>query len=465
MSEKKRVVAWCFFILVGLCLPSVIEAKVAYVNTRSAILIDMTDGKILYQKNPDSPIAPASITKILTLYIVQEAIEDGRLHLWDKVKVSQRAASAGGSRMSLKAGQEVPVEEIIKGIAVVSGNDASVAIAEHMSGSVEDFVRLMNRKAKQLWMTNSVFMTPNGLPAKGQVSTARDLATLSMAYLRRFPETLNIHSMKSYTFNSSTHHNANRLLGVCPGVDGLKTGFVCSSGYNISATAKRGDTRLLAVVLGAVNPGIRARETEKLLNLGFRMTSPDGAGTAIAAFDDAPPDSASPSVIRKQIRKDVSRKYSSVSSKSKSKSAQMATKTKSPKSEKLASEPKDKKTAHKGRPSAVVAKAGISETGTNRGPELKKKDQPIIVPAQVKQPPTVKIVNASSKTSKTSAAAKSAPASKTNANAATKVSSPKKSAETPKTSQKGKQKQACQSPAKKAEPSQKSRQDSKPNRG
>lgn len=173
--------------------------------------------------------------------------------------------------MGLRAGDQVPLEEIIKGMAVVSGNDACVAAAEHFSGSVEQFVREMNIKARMLGMRNTVFMTPNGLPAKGQLTTARDISRLSLAYLHRFPESLNIHSMCTYTYRTETHRNANRLLGKCPGVDGLKTGFVCASGYNLAATAKRGDVRLLAVVMGAPSAGTRASETEKLLEYGFQL--------------------------------------------------------------------------------------------------------------------------------------------------------------------------------------------------
>lgn len=253
------------------------------INAHSAMLVDMGDGRILYEQQPDATIAPASITKVLTLYIVFEALRDGRLKPWENVHVSSRAAQTGGSRMGLKTGHIVPVEELIKGMAVVSGNDACVAIAEHMAGSVEEFVRLMNNKARDLGMTHSHFTTPNGLPSPGQYSTARDIAKLSVAYLRRFPESLNIHSMQSYTYRTTTHHNANRLLGTCPGVDGLKTGFVCSAGYNQSATCKRGETRLLAVVLGAPSPGTRASETARLLELGYQAVA---SGSPVIKLDE-----------------------------------------------------------------------------------------------------------------------------------------------------------------------------------
>ena len=274
MMLRKRLYV-CVLLLFSFCLlvPQILHASVnQHVNACSAILLDMETGSVLFEQNADYVIAPASITKVLTLYLIFEAIKQGQVSLSDKVEVSPRAASTGGSRMGLKAGRFVPMEELIKGIAVVSGNDACVAAAEHISGSVERFVRKMNAKARELGMTRSRFMTPNGLPAEGQVTTARDIARLSVAYLHRFPESLAIHSMQSYTYGTHSHHNANRLLGKCPGVDGLKTGFVCSSGFNISATAKRNHTRILAVVMGARTPWVRCSEAEKLIEAGFRET-------------------------------------------------------------------------------------------------------------------------------------------------------------------------------------------------
>jgi D-alanyl-D-alanine carboxypeptidase (penicillin-binding protein 5/6) len=271
MQRKKQFV--CVLLFSFCMLPQISTAAInQHVNARSAVLLDVENGSILFEQNADTLIAPASITKILTLYIVFEAIEKGEASLSDKVVVSSRAASTGGSRMGLRAGTFVPMGELIKGIAVVSGNDACVAVAEHISGSVERFVGRMNSKAAELEMTRSHFITPNGLPAEGQVTTARDIARLSVTYLRRFPESLAIHSMQSYTYGRHSHHNANRLLGKCLGVDGLKTGFVCASGYNISATAKRNHTRIVAVVMGARNPWIRCSEAERLIEAGFRET-------------------------------------------------------------------------------------------------------------------------------------------------------------------------------------------------
>ena len=245
------------------------DGAVRLINSRSAILIDMSDGRVLFEQNADAPIPPASITKVLTLFLTFEAVEAGRAHLTDMVRISRNAANARPVRMGLKAGDVVSLGELIRGMAIVSGNDAAIAVAEYLGGSTTNFVTLMNIKAKRLGMWNSHFVNPNGLPAKGQLTTARDVAKLSLAYLRRFPEALQIHSVQEYTYRNVTRHNANRLLGVCPGVDGLKTGFVNASGYNLSATAMRNGRRLVAVVLGASSPRIRTLETTKLLEYGF----------------------------------------------------------------------------------------------------------------------------------------------------------------------------------------------------
>ncbi|WP_174411238.1 D-alanyl-D-alanine carboxypeptidase family protein [Desulfovibrio psychrotolerans] len=241
-------------------------------NVRSAILINMTTGDVYYEQNPDAVIAPASITKLLTLYLVREAMAQGTLSPKTLIPVSAKAVNTGGSRMALKKGEKVALEDLIKGISVVSANNACVAVAEYMSkGDTAKFVAQMNAKAKKLGMTKSTFKNPNGLPAKGQLSTARDLAKLSISYLRKFPESLPVHSMTSFTYHGSTRRNANSLLRTYDGVDGLKTGFVNASGFNITVTAKRGKTRLLAVVLGADNPVIRQVETAKLLDYGFTI--------------------------------------------------------------------------------------------------------------------------------------------------------------------------------------------------
>ena len=258
-------------------------------TVKSAILWNMNTGEVLYEQNPDVQIPPASLTKVLTLYILFDAIRQGRLRPWDVIEVSERAATQGGSNMHLRNGEQVKITDLIQGIAVASANDACMAIADNLeNGNVDAFVALMNDTAKRLGMTNSVFYNPNGLPAEGQVTTARDMLKLAAAYLEQFPKALTIHSMQYFTHNNRQRHNANSLLGRYEGVDGLKTGFVCASGYNIVATAKRGDTRLIAVVLGSRNPRVRERETVKLLDKGFKIVqakkaSPPAPMAAVAA--------------------------------------------------------------------------------------------------------------------------------------------------------------------------------------
>ena len=243
----------------------------------------MSNGRIYFEQNPDKAIAPASITKLLTLYLVREAMAQGRLGAATPIPVSSQAVRTGGSSMNLRRGERVPLGELIKGISVVSANNACVAIAEYFGkGDPNRFVTQMNAKARALGMTQSRFRNPNGLPARGQLSTARDIAKLSMAYLRTFPEALSVHSMTTHTYHGATHRNANSLLRTYRGVDGLKTGFVCSSGYNITATAKRGDTRLLAVVLGAQSSAIRQIETARLLDYGFKRVAADQGDATLA---------------------------------------------------------------------------------------------------------------------------------------------------------------------------------------
>lgn len=245
-----------------------------HLNVKSAFLMNMNTGKVYYAHDADERIPPASITKVLTLYIIREALAQKRLSENTPIPVSSLAIRTGGSTMSLYKGEKVPLSEIIKGISVVSANNACVAVAEYMGkGDSRRFVAQMNATAKSLGMSRSTFKNPNGLPATGQFSTARDIAKLSAAYLKRFPESLAIHSMTNHTYHGATHRNANSLLGRYEGVDGLKTGFVCASGYNITATAKRGKTRLIAVVLGSRNPIVREVETARLLEYGFSQAA------------------------------------------------------------------------------------------------------------------------------------------------------------------------------------------------
>ena len=246
------------------------EPSPGQINARAAILMEVSTGTVLFEQSADDPIEPASFTKILSLYLIFEGLQAGRIHLNDDIWVSETAWRTGGSKMFVGLGSKIPLEELLKGIAVVSGNDACVAVAEHLSGSIDTFVQAMNAKAKELGMNHSRFINPHGLPADGQITTARDMALLDAAYLRRFPESLRFHSMHDFTYNNITQYNRNHLILKDPSIDGLKTGFVGAAGYHLSATSQKDGMRLLAVVMGAATPGIREREAMKLLNFGFR---------------------------------------------------------------------------------------------------------------------------------------------------------------------------------------------------
>jgi D-alanyl-D-alanine carboxypeptidase (penicillin-binding protein 5/6) len=234
--------------------------------------MDAQSGELLYAQDPDERIPPASLTKVLTLFLAFDAIQRGRAHLDDIVPISKKASRTRGSKMFLKAGDRVPLEELIKGIVVDSGNDASVAVAEYLEGSERAFVAKMNEKLRALGIRQTRVETVHGLPARRQYTTAADMAVLARAYLQAHPEALRYHQLTSYTYRNISQENHNKLLFQDPSVDGLKTGYTRKSGYNLLATAKRGDQRLIAVVLKARSRTIREEETLRLLNFGFEQS-------------------------------------------------------------------------------------------------------------------------------------------------------------------------------------------------
>ena len=240
------------------------------VRAKSSVLMEHSSGRILQQQNKDEQIPPASFAKLLTLYVVFDLIAKRQARLDDEVFISEKAWRTGGSKMFVREGDRVPLEELIKGIAVVSGNDACVAVAEHFSGSEEAFVKVMNETASKLGMMNSHFGNSHGLPGRGQLTTAHDMALLAMYYLRDFPQALQYHSLPEYTFSDIRQYNRNRLLRRDDSVDGLKTGFTAASGYHLLATAEREGRRLISVLMGGTSPAVRTEESAKLLNYGYR---------------------------------------------------------------------------------------------------------------------------------------------------------------------------------------------------
>ncbi len=240
------------------------------VKAKGAVLMDGVTGDVLLAHHARRQIPPASFVKLLTLYVIFDALKHQKIQLTDDVHISKKAWKTGGSKMFIEVNTKVPVDELIKGIAVVSGNDACVAMAEYLYGDVETFTRVMNRYAKRLGMKDSFFVNPHGLPAKEQLTTAYDMALLARHYVNQFPHALAYHRMQTYTYHGIEQRNRNGLLKRDATVDGLKTGWVVESGYNLVATAKRQNHRLIAVVMGARTPSIREQETFKILSYGYQ---------------------------------------------------------------------------------------------------------------------------------------------------------------------------------------------------
>jgi len=235
------------------------------------LLIDFNSGTILAESNSSEQLEPASLTKIMTAYVVFKEISEGNITLTEEVLISKKAWRTPGSRMFIEVGKRISVEKLLKGMVIQSGNDASVALAEHVAGSEEVFANLMNDHAQRLGMTSSSFKNSTGLPDKEHYTTAADIAKVTMATIREFPEFYEWYSIKDYTFNKITQENRNKLLWRDESVDGVKTGHTDSAGYCLVASAKRNDTRLVSVVMGTKSINARAKETQTLLNYGFRF--------------------------------------------------------------------------------------------------------------------------------------------------------------------------------------------------
>ena len=237
---------------------------------KSWLLLEMGSGQLLTAEKPDERLEPASLTKLMTAYLTFNAIRQKTIALNQPLPVSQKAWKTGGSKMFIKVDTQVPVEELIKGMIVQSGNDACVTLAEGIAGSEENFAQMMNREAQRLGMKSSHFMNSTGLPDPQHYTTARDLSILASALIRDFPEEYKkYYSMKEFRYNNITQPNRNRLLFIDPTVDGVKTGHTDAAGYCLISSALRDKRRLLSVVLGTASDSARASESQKLLNWGF----------------------------------------------------------------------------------------------------------------------------------------------------------------------------------------------------
>lgn len=286
----KKILCSLFLFLVGIMSVSALESTADLApNSKSAILLDATTGTILYKKNEHEKLAPASMTKVMSMLLIMEAIDHGSLSLEDEVLISENAANMGGSQVYLQAGEVYQVKELLKGIAVASGNDAVVAMAEKVSGTVEEFVKRMNERAKELGAVDTNFVNPHGLDAENHYTTAYDMALFAKELLKH-PTILQYTSiyedyLQKKDGSSIWLVNTNKLVRFYDGVDGLKTGFTTTAGYCLTATAKKNNLRLISVVMGAETSDKRSSDTTNLLNYGFNtykshvvLTSNDSLG-------------------------------------------------------------------------------------------------------------------------------------------------------------------------------------------
>ena len=260
-------------LLLILIIPVTVKAEELDLTAKSSILIEASTGEILSEKNSDEKLAPASMTKIMTMLLIMESLEKNEYSLEDKVNISTNAASMGGSQVFLEAGSELKVKELLKAIAIASANDAAVAMAEYTAGSTESFVNLMNEKAASLGCTNTTFKNVHGLDAEGHLTTAKDMSIMARELLKH-EEILTFSSIYEEFLNkpdgSSTWMvNTNKLIKYYNGLDGLKTGFTKNAGYCLTATAKRNNMRLISVVMNEPTTEKRSSDTIKLLNYGF----------------------------------------------------------------------------------------------------------------------------------------------------------------------------------------------------
>lgn len=243
------------------------------IAAKGYILVDADSGRVIIEQNADERLEPASLTKMMTSYVADYELAQGNIAMDDITTVSKKAWAKnypGSSLMFLEVGKKVNVEDLLRGVIISSGNDASVALAEHVAGSTSAFADIMNQHAKLLGMSGSHFVNPHGLPSPDHYSTARDMAILARAAIKDFPEQYKIYSEKYFTYNNIKQTNRNSLLWRDPSVDGLKTGHTDSAGYCLVSSAKKDNMRLIAVVMGANTMESRLRESQKLLSFGFR---------------------------------------------------------------------------------------------------------------------------------------------------------------------------------------------------
>ena len=257
------------------------------VGFKSHYLVDFATDRVLVANAPDEQLPPASLTKLMTAYVVFGALQSGRIRLDDRAHVSEKAWRMGGTRMFIEVNSDVRIEDLLRGLLIQSGNDAAVALAEHVAGSVDLFVGEMNAAAQALGMQSSAFRNPHGLPARGHYTTAHDLALLAKAIIGEFPDFYSLYAEREFSYNGIAQHNRNALLWRDPSVDGMKTGYTDAAGYCLVTSAVRDGMRLIAVVLGAPSPRQRNDGAQKLLDYGFANFETHKLYTAGQELDNA----------------------------------------------------------------------------------------------------------------------------------------------------------------------------------
>ena len=285
----------CRAVILGLTVGVLALAATDRANAEAQLLIEASTGKVLHAENATYPWYPASVTKLMTAYTTLRAVKEGRLSLNTLLPISRNAAAQQPTKMGFKVGATVTVDNALKMLMVKSANDIAVAIAEGVGGSIAGFADLMNANARRLGMSQSNFVNPNGLPAENHISSARDLGILARALIREFPEYDSYWHISSIRYGNRVMRNYNSLIDRYPGADGMKTGFICASGYNVVASATRNGRRLIAVILGSWSGAVRAQKAAQLLERGFNsgglswLTPSLGTVDALAPIDAQPP--------------------------------------------------------------------------------------------------------------------------------------------------------------------------------
>jgi D-alanyl-D-alanine carboxypeptidase len=288
-------------LLIGFAALALVLTAQARAHAEAKLLIDAATGKVLHAENATYPWYPASVTKLMTTYTVLREIKEGRISLNTLITVTRDAAAQQPVKMGFRVGTKLTIDNALKMLLVKSANDVAVAIAEGVGGSIAGFADTMNANARRLGMSESHFVNPNGLPAENHVTSARDLAILARALIREFPEYDSYWHIHAIQYGNRVIHNYNHLLDRYPGADGMKTGFICASGYNLVASATRNGRRLIAVILGAWSGAVRAQQAAALLESGFNGGGLSWLTPSLGTVDQLAPIDAQPPNLREEM--------------------------------------------------------------------------------------------------------------------------------------------------------------------